>query len=54
MIMENKKESQEQSPSPKLQNKLCSKCGSGQTYVRIKEKSVVCRNCGNIDLMEKQ
>ena len=29
--------------------KACSKCGSGQTYVRIKEGSRVCRSCGNID-----
>jgi ribosomal protein L37AE/L43A len=27
----------------------CSKCGSKFTYVRIKEGSVVCRSCGNID-----
>lgn len=27
----------------------CKKCGSGQVYIRIKEKSVVCRICGNID-----
>ena len=32
-----------------VENKKCSKCGSGQTYVRIKEGSVVCRNCGNVD-----
>lgn len=30
-------------------SKACSKCGSGQTYVRIKEGSRVCRSCGNID-----
>ena len=29
--------------------KACSKCGSGQTYVRIKEGSRVCRSCGYID-----
>lgn len=29
--------------------KACSKCGSGQTYVRIKEGSRVCRSCGHID-----
>ena len=33
--------------------KACSKCGSGQTYVRIKEGSRVCRSCGNIDQLEK-
>ena len=27
----------------------CSKCGSKFTYVRIKEGSIVCRNCGHID-----
>lgn len=32
-----------------IENKKCTKCGSGQTYVRIKEGSIVCRNCGNID-----
>ena len=32
--------------------KACSKCGSGQTYVRIKERSRVCRSCGNIDPMD--
>ena len=30
----------------------CSKCGSGFVYVRIKEKSIVCRSCGNIDKIE--
>lgn len=33
--------------------KACSKCGSGQTYVRIKEGSRVCRSCGNIDQLEE-
>ena len=32
-----------------VKNKICSNCGSGQTYVRIKDGSVVCRNCGNIE-----
>lgn len=32
--------------------KACSKCGSGQTYVRIKEGSRVCRSCGHIDPIE--
>ena len=31
----------------------CKKCGSGQTYIRIKERSVVCRSCANIDLMDE-
>ena len=29
----------------------CSKCGSKFTYIRLKEKSRVCRSCGNIDLI---
>lgn len=32
-----------------IEKQKCSKCGSGQTYMRIKEGSRVCRNCGNID-----
>jgi len=49
--MMEKKENQEQSPNP--QRKKCSKCGSAFVYVRIKEGSVVCRSCGNIDLLVK-
>ena len=26
----------------------CEKCGSGQTYVRLKEGTRVCRNCGHV------
>ena len=37
----------------KTEKQRCKKCGSGQTYVRIKEGSVVCRSCGNIDQIEK-
>lgn len=33
--------------------KVCSNCGSGFVYVRIKEGSVVCRSCGNIDQLEE-
>lgn len=32
-----------------VENKICKECGSGQTYVRIKDESVVCRNCGYIE-----
>jgi len=46
-MMEKQKENQAQ------QRKKCSKCGSHFVYVRIKEGSVVCRSCGNIDLMEE-
>jgi len=42
--MEKKKEEKKE-----VEKNICTKCGSGQTYVRIKEGSVVCRNCGNID-----
>lgn len=45
--MENQKENQNQNQKP--QRKKCSKCGSAFVYVRIKEGSVVCRSCGNID-----
>lgn len=27
----------------------CKRCGSTQVYIRIKDGSVVCRSCGNID-----
>jgi ribosomal protein L37AE/L43A len=39
--MEEKKE--------KPQRPKCSKCGSAFTYLRIKEGSIVCRSCGNVD-----
>lgn len=42
MIMEKQKEKQ----SKKIK---CSKCNSAFTYTRIKDGSVVCRNCGNVD-----
>jgi len=32
-----------------LKKLACKKCGSKFVYVRIKERSVVCRSCGNID-----
>jgi len=32
-----------------VEKNICTKCGSGQTYVRIKDGSVVCRNCGYIE-----
>ena len=43
---------EKKSEKKKIINKECSKCGSGQTYVRIKEGSRVCRSCGNIDPIE--
>jgi ribosomal protein S27AE len=27
----------------------CSKCGSGFIYIRLKDKSLQCRTCGNVD-----
>jgi len=45
-----KKESEKKQDQKNI--KACSKCGSGQTYVRIKEGSRVCRSCGNIDPLE--
>jgi len=38
--MENKEE--------EIKKKNCEDCGSGQTYVRIKEGTRVCRNCGHV------
>lgn len=32
-----------------VEKRRCKKCGSTQVYMRIKEGSVVCRSCGNID-----
>lgn len=36
-----------------IEKRTCKKCGSGQTYVRIKTGSVVCRSCGFIDPKEE-
>ena len=47
--MENQKENQAEKP----QKRKCKKCGSAFVYVRIKEGSVVCRSCGNIDPLEE-
>lgn len=44
-MMENQKEKKPQ--------KRCSQCDSAFTYVRIKDGSLVCRNCGNIDQIEE-
>jgi ribosomal protein L37AE/L43A len=44
-----KKEKEEKK---KTKGRACSKCGSHFVYVRIKEGSVVCRSCGNIDPIE--
>lgn len=41
-----------ESENKEVKKNTCSKCGSGQTYVRIKEGSRVCRSCGNIDPIE--
>lgn len=32
------------------QKNRCSKCNSAFTYLRIKDGSLVCRSCGNVDL----
>jgi len=41
-------EEKEKSEKPK-----CKKCGSSFTYVRIKDQSLVCRNCGTIAKLEE-
>lgn len=33
--------------------KKCENCGSRFVYVRLKEKSVVCRSCGHIQKIEE-
>ena len=52
MVKECKGKEEEKKKEKKI-SKVCLKCGSGQTYVRIKEGSRVCRSCGNIDQLEK-
>lgn len=37
----------------KIEKPRCEKCGSGQVYIRLKEGSVVCRVCGNIDQIKE-
>ena len=37
-------EKKEENQKPK-----CKKCGSSFVYIRLKEKSLVCRSCGNIE-----
>lgn len=44
---------EEEKEKPKQKKPVCSKCGSGQVYVRIKEESIVCRRCCNIDKIKK-
>ena len=44
MAKEKKEEKKEE-----VEKQKCSQCGSGQTYIRIKEGTRVCRNCGNVD-----
>ena len=41
-------------PKMEKENIKCKKCGSGQTYIRIKEKSIVCRHCGHVELLENK
>jgi hypothetical protein len=43
--MKEKKEKKQK----EVKNYNCIKCGSGQTYVRIKDKQRCCRNCGFIE-----
>jgi len=45
---------EEQKKSEELEKRSCNKCGSKFVYVRIKEKSLVCRSCGHIELLEDQ
>jgi len=40
-------EKKEETQKPK-----CKKCGSAFCYIRIKERSVVCRTCGYIEKMK--
>ena len=46
-------EKEEEKSQENLQKRKCSKCGSKFVYVRIKEGSVVCRSCGNVDPIEE-
>lgn len=32
----------------------CVKCGSAFIYIRIKQKEVVCRKCGNIQKIKEE
>lgn len=32
----------------------CSKCGSTQVHVRIKDGAIVCHRCGHVELMERK
>ena len=45
-------EEQKEKVQEKRKKINCSACGSSFVYVRIKEGSVVCRSCGNIDPLE--
>lgn len=42
-------EKRKENKNKEVEKKKCGKCGSGQTYVRIKEGTRVCRNCGHVD-----
>lgn len=37
----------------KVERQRCKKCNSTFTYVRFRDKSRVCRNCGNIEKLEE-
>jgi transcription initiation factor TFIIIB Brf1 subunit/transcription initiation factor TFIIB len=36
----------------KVKKLRCENCGSGETYIRLKEGSLVCRSCGHIQKLE--
>lgn len=46
-------ENQEKESNEKDNKKKCGYCGSGFTYVRIKDNSLVCRSCGNIEKLNE-
>ena len=33
-------------------DQACEKCGSKQTYIRLKDKTRVCRSCGHVQEIE--
>ena len=36
------------------ERRRCNKCSSTLTYLRIKDKEVVCRHCGNIEKIKDE
>lgn len=44
--MENK---EEKSKKPR-----CSNCGGAFTYIRFRDKMIICRSCGNIEPLNKE